>query len=74
MLMSSHSYVQVNKKQHCNQKWDSFRLSMIQINFCGQKRLHEVTQEYYIRNCSKIAVIFTGLGFYSIAKMQRYFK
>ena len=35
---------------------------------------YKIKQEYYIfvAGLLKIAVIFTGLGFYSIAKIQQY--
>jgi len=45
------------------------------VKFCVQKRFRKVTQEYYIVivvGWLKIAVIFLGLGFYGIAKMQWY--
>ena len=44
------------------------------VKFYGQRRLHKVTQKYYIIvvGLLKITVIFTGLSFNSIAKMQQF--
>ena len=58
--------------QHCNKKCDRLRLSP--ISSALDKKTYKIIQECYIilAGLLKIAVIFTGLGFYGITKIQQY--